>query len=53
MTTGMGYANAASSMAALAFGGPFDLTKTYVLIAGIAGVDPRKARSAPRTGRGS
>jgi len=40
MTTGMGYANAASSVAALVFGGRFDLTKTYVLISGIAGVDP-------------
>jgi purine nucleoside permease len=40
ITTGMGYANAASSVAALVFGGRFDLTKTYFLIAGIAGVDP-------------
>ena len=40
LTTGMGYANAASTIAALAFGGRFDLTKTYILIAGIAGVDP-------------
>src|SRR5271170_7123467 len=39
-TTGMGYANAASSVAALVFGGRFDLGKTYFLIAGIAGVDP-------------
>ena len=39
-TTGMGYANAASSIAALVFGGEFDLSKTYFLIAGIAGVDP-------------
>src|SRR5580658_3469224 len=29
ITTGMGYANAASSIAALVFGGRFDLTKTY------------------------
>jgi purine nucleoside permease len=40
MTTGMGYANAASSISALVFGGRFDLSKTYFLIAGIAGVDP-------------
>jgi purine nucleoside permease len=40
MTTSMGYANAASSIAALVFGGQFDLGKTYFLIAGIAGVDP-------------
>jgi purine nucleoside permease len=42
MTTGMGYANAASSVAALVFGGEFDLTRTYFIIAGIAGVDPAK-----------
>src|ERR1700689_2873905 len=40
MTTGMGYANAASSLSALVYGGRFDLSKTYFLIAGIAGVDP-------------
>jgi purine nucleoside permease len=40
VTTSMGYANAASSMSALVYGGRFDLTKTYFLIAGIAGVDP-------------
>ncbi len=40
MTTGMGYANAASSISVLAFSGRFDLSKTYFLIAGIAGVDP-------------
>jgi purine nucleoside permease len=42
MTTGMGYANAASSIAALVFSGELDLGKTYFLIAGIAGVDPAK-----------
>jgi purine nucleoside permease len=40
MTTNMGYANAASSVAALVFSGRFDLTKSYFLISGIAGVDP-------------
>ena len=40
MTTNMGYSNAASSVAALVFSGRFDLTKTYFLICGIAGVDP-------------
>jgi purine nucleoside permease len=40
ITTGMGYANAASSIEALVFGHKFDLTKTYFLIAGIAGIDP-------------
>lgn len=40
MTTAMGFANAASSVSALALGGQFDLKNTYFLIAGIAGVDP-------------
>jgi purine nucleoside permease len=40
LTTGMGYANAASTITALAFSGRLDLTRAYVLIAGIAGVDP-------------
>ena len=40
MTTGMGYANAASSISAFIYSGKFDLSKTYFLIAGIAGVDP-------------
>lgn len=40
MTTSMGYANAASSLSALIYSGRFDLSKTYFLIAGIAGVDP-------------
>ena len=38
MTTAMGYANAASSTAALVLGGQFDLKQTYFLIDGIAGV---------------
>ncbi|MFO1144778.1 MAG: purine nucleoside permease [Amaricoccus sp.] len=40
MTTAMGYANAAVSTAVTAFSDRLDLTRTYVLIAGIAGVDP-------------
>ena len=40
VTTNMGYANAASSISALIYGGRFDLSQTYFLIAGIAGVDP-------------
>ncbi len=40
MTTGMGYANAASSTMALTFSPRFDLRQTYFLIAGIGGVDP-------------
>ncbi|HEX4340065.1 MAG TPA: hypothetical protein VH062_29360 [Polyangiaceae bacterium] len=38
--TGMGHANAASSISALVYNGGFDLTKTVFLIAGIAGIDP-------------
>ena len=40
MTTSMGYANAASSISALVLSEALDLSKTYFLIAGIAGVDP-------------
>ena len=40
MTTSMGYANAASSVSALIYSNRFDLSRTYFLIAGIAGVDP-------------
>ena len=40
ITTSMGYANAASSMSALLYRGGFDLTHTYFVIAGLAGVDP-------------
>jgi purine nucleoside permease len=40
ITTGMGHANAAASMTALIFSGRFDLTHTYFLVAGIAGIDP-------------
>lgn len=40
ITTGMGHANAAASMAALVYSRKFDLRKTYFLISGIAGIDP-------------
>ncbi|MBA3519852.1 MAG: purine nucleoside permease [Rhizobiales bacterium] len=40
LTTAMGYANAASSVSALVHSDLFDLSSTYFLIAGIAGVDP-------------
>ena len=43
MTTSMGYANAATSVSAVIFSGEFDLSRTYFLIAGIAGVDPSDA----------
>jgi purine nucleoside permease len=36
----MGHSNAAASVAALVFSGKFDLTSSYFLIAGIAGIDP-------------
>lgn len=41
MTTTMGFANAASSTAAVALSDAFDLSGTYIVIAGIAGVDPK------------
>lgn len=40
ITTGMGHANAAASIAALIYSRQFDLRKTYWLIAGIAGINP-------------
>jgi purine nucleoside permease len=40
ITTGMGHSNAAASTMALIFSKQFDLTKSYILIAGIAGIDP-------------
>lgn len=42
MTTTMGFANAAASVAAVALSDRFDLSKTYFIIAGIAGIDPSK-----------
>ncbi|KAJ7850038.1 NUP-domain-containing protein [Mycena olivaceomarginata] len=42
-TTGQAEINAASTMSALLFAGPFNLTSTYFLIAGIAGVNPKAA----------
>ncbi|RJQ76659.1 purine nucleoside permease [Pseudonocardiaceae bacterium YIM PH 21723] len=40
VTTGMGEAGIAASLSALIHGGLFDLTSTYLLIAGICGIDP-------------
>src|ERR1039458_9898382 len=40
MTTGMGHANAAASMMAALYSGLFDLRQTYVIVSGIAGIDP-------------
>ncbi|PHV11393.1 purine nucleoside permease [Chitinimonas sp. BJB300] len=42
VTTGMGHANAAASITALVLSGRFDLSKSYFLIAGIAGIDPKQ-----------
>jgi purine nucleoside permease len=40
LTTGMGHSNAAASLMALIFSRRFDLSHSYFLIAGIAGIDP-------------
>jgi len=40
VTTGMGYANAATSVSALVFSPELDLRRTWFLVAGIAGVSP-------------
>ena len=40
MTTGMGHANAAASTMALVLSPKFDLSHTYFVVTGIAGIDP-------------
>lgn len=42
MTTGMGHANAAASLVAVLYSGRFDLRQAYIVIAGIAGIDPQR-----------
>ena len=42
MTTGMGHANAAASLMAVLYSGLFDLRETYVIVSGIAGIDPAR-----------
>ncbi len=42
ITTGMGYANAAASIAALVYSDQLDLRRTYWLIAGVAGINPHR-----------
>ncbi len=42
MVTQMGFANAASSVMSLGMNGFFDLSEAYIIIAGIAGVNPAK-----------
>ena len=41
IATGMGFANAACTMSALIYSRKFDLRRTYFIIDGIAGVDPK------------
>ena len=41
LTTGMGHANVAASLAALVYSRQFDLRHSYWLIAGIAGINPK------------
>ena len=40
VTTGMGHANAAASTMALVLSAQFDLSHTYFIVTGIAGIDP-------------
>ena len=40
LTTGMGHANAAASTTALVLSRQFDLSRAYVVVTGIAGIDP-------------
>lgn len=41
-TIGMGFANSAASMVALTFSPLIDMTQTYVLIGGVAGINPKE-----------
>jgi purine nucleoside permease len=49
VTTGMGHTNVAASITALIFSRKFDLTQSYFLIAGIAGIDPTQGTLASAT----
>lgn len=42
MTTGMGHSNAAASTMALVLSRVFDLSRTYFLVSGIAGINPEQ-----------
>ncbi|ART64568.1 purine nucleoside permease [Kushneria marisflavi] len=42
MTTGKGYANAATSISTLAFSPKFDLSDSWFLVSGVASIDPRQ-----------
>lgn len=43
MTTGKGYANAATSISTLAFSPKFDLSDSWFLVSGVSSIDPRHA----------
>ncbi|KAJ5787893.1 hypothetical protein N7457_002883 [Penicillium paradoxum] len=49
LITGEGEINAAATVTSVAFSPLFDLTKTYFFVAGIAGVNPKKATTASAT----
>lgn len=49
LTTDMGKANAAASVAALVHSGLFDLRATYFLVAGIGGIDPAQGTTGTAT----
>ena len=49
LTTGEAEINAANTIAAFLYSAKFDLTKTYFMIAGIAGIDPNQGTSADVT----
>ncbi|HEY0469599.1 MAG TPA: hypothetical protein VGC79_35660 [Polyangiaceae bacterium] len=46
ITTGMGHANVAASLSVLVYSGKLDLTESYFLIAGIAGINPEQGTLA-------
>ena len=49
IVVGEGEINAATSMSALVFSGKFDLSKTYFMVAGIAGINPNVGTTADVT----
>jgi purine nucleoside permease len=49
LITGEGEINAATTVSSVAFSPLFDLTQTYFFVAGIAGVDPKKATTGSAT----
>ena len=49
LTAGMGHANVAASVMAVALDPHLDLSRSYVLIAGIAGIDPARGTTGTAT----